>query len=129
VTFTGQVSEFIVGARFDQIPEAVVQIAKEFVLDSVGVQLIGSREPVSKIVREYIKGEGGTPEAGVIGGGFRTSVTHAAFLNGTSNHAPELEACGNFAGATAVSNSCGSCFRRKAKGFWEKGFGGHDHRI
>jgi 2-methylcitrate dehydratase PrpD len=103
VNFTGQVSEFIVGTRFDQIPKEVVQIAKEFVLDSVGVQLIGSREPVSKIVREYVKAEGGTPEAGVIGGGFRTSVTHAAFLNGTSNHAPELEACGNFAGSNPLS--------------------------
>lgn len=103
MNFTDQISEFTVGVPFEQIPMEVVRVAKEFVLDSVGVQLIGSREPVSKIVREYIKEDGGIPEAGVIGGGFRTSVTHAAFLNGTSNHAPELEACGNFAGSNPLS--------------------------
>ncbi len=100
---TDQISEFIGRTHFEQIPKEVVRIAKEFVLDSVGVQLVGSSEPVSKIAREYIKENGGTSEAGVIGGGFRTSVTNAAFLNGTSNHAPELEACGSFAGSNPLS--------------------------
>jgi 2-methylcitrate dehydratase PrpD len=103
MNLTDQISEFIVKTRFENLPKEVIQIAKEFVLDSVGAQLAGSREPVSKIAREYIKEDGGTPEAGVIGGGFRTSVTHAAFLNGTSNHAPELEACGNYAGSNPLS--------------------------
>ena len=84
MNLTDQISEFIVKTRFEDLPEEVVQIAKEFVLDSVGAQLAGSREPVSKIAREYIKENGGTPEAGVIGGGFATSVTHAAFLNGVT---------------------------------------------
>lgn len=103
MNLTDQISEFIARTRFSDIPEEVLRNAKEFVLDSVGVQLVGSREPVSKIAREYMIECGGTPEAGVIGGGFRTSVTHAAFLNGTSNHAPELEACGNFAGSNPLS--------------------------
>ncbi len=100
---TDQICEFAVSTRLTNIPGEVHRIAKEFVLDSVGAQLVGSREPVSRIAREYIAESGGTPEAGVIGGRFMTSVTQAAFLNGASNHAPELEACGNFAGSNPLS--------------------------
>lgn len=103
MNLTEKISEFIIETIFEGIPPDMVHVAKDFILDSVGVQLVGSREPVSQIVREYIKENGGTPEAGVIGGGFRTSVTNAALLNGTSNHAPELEACGNFAGSNPLS--------------------------
>ena len=103
MNITKILSEFIVETNFENIPENVVQIAKEFILDSVGAQLVGARESVSVIVREYVKEATGLPEAGVVGGGFRASVSNAAFLNGTSNHAPELEACGNFAGSNPLS--------------------------
>lgn len=65
---TKKISEFAVETKFGDIPEEVVERAKEFVLDSVGASLIGSLEPVSKIARTFIKGSGGVPEAGVIGG-------------------------------------------------------------
>jgi 2-methylcitrate dehydratase PrpD len=100
---TKTVSEFIVGTNFENIPEEVVRIAKEFVLDSIGSQLVGAREPVSGILREYMNGDFGSQEAGVVGGGIQVSVINAAFLNGTSNHAPELEACGDFAGSNLLS--------------------------
>ncbi len=83
--------------------EKVVGIAKEFVLDSIGSQLVGAREPVSVILRQYMEGDLGLPETGVVGGACRASVASAAFLNGTSNHAPELEACGDFAGSNLLS--------------------------
>jgi 2-methylcitrate dehydratase PrpD len=100
---TERISEFVVETSFEDMSEEVVQIAKEFVLDSIGASLIGSLEPASKIARKYIEEIGGLPEAGVIGGGFKTSVINAAFLNGTSNHASELEACGDFAGCNPLS--------------------------
>ncbi len=101
--YTKVIAEFIVATRYEDIPEKVGEIAKDFVLDSVGVQLAGAREPVSLIARECIQEQGGTPEAGVVGGGFKTSLVNAAFLNGTANHAPELEACGNYAGSNPLS--------------------------
>ena len=85
MNLTDQVSEFIAKTRFEDIPEEVLRIAKGFVLDSVGVQLVGSREPVSKIAREYIKENGGTPEAGVIGGGIKTSVVDAEATSAAAN--------------------------------------------
>jgi 2-methylcitrate dehydratase PrpD len=103
MNITKILSEFIVETNFQNIPQEVVRIAKEFVLDSIGAQLVGAKEPVSEILREYMKEDLGPPEAGVIGGGIRASVINAAFLNGTSNHAPELEACGDFAGSNLLS--------------------------
>jgi len=103
MNITKILSEFIVETNFQNIPQEVVRIAKEFVLDSIGAQLVGAKEPVSEILKEYMKGDFGSPEAGVVGGGIRASVVNAAFLNGTSNHAPELEACGDFAGSNLLS--------------------------
>lgn len=103
MNITKTLSEFIVETNFQNIPQEVVQIAKEFVLDSIGSQLVGAREPVSEILREYMKGDFGSQEAGVVGGRIRASVINAAFLNGASNHAPELEACGDFAGSNLLS--------------------------
>jgi len=103
MNITKTLSEFIVETNFQNIPKEVVRIAMEFVLDSIGSQLVGAREPVSEVLREYMKGNFGSQEAGVVGGGIQASVTNAAFLNGTSNHAPELEACGDFAGSNLLS--------------------------
>jgi 2-methylcitrate dehydratase PrpD len=103
MNITKILSEFVVETNFQNIPQEVVRIAKEFVLDSIGAQLVGAKEPVSEILKEYMKGDFGSPEAGVVGGGIRASVVNAAFLNGTSNHAPELEACGDFAGSNLLS--------------------------
>ncbi len=100
---TKKLCEFIVNTHFQDIPDEVIRIAKEFVLDSIGSQLVGAREPVSRILREYTKGDSGPREAGVVGAHIQASVINAAFLNGTSNHAPELEACGDFAGSNLLS--------------------------
>ena len=100
---TKVLSDFIVETSFRDIPQEVVRIAKDFVLDSIGSQLVGAREPVSEILRKYMDGDLGIPEAGIVGGAIRGSVANAAFLNGTSNHAPELEACGDFAGSNLLS--------------------------
>ncbi|MFH0789675.1 MAG: MmgE/PrpD family protein, partial [Pseudomonadota bacterium] len=103
MNITERLSEFIVETNFQDIPQEVIRIAKDFVLDSIGAQLVGAREPVSEILKNYTEGDRGRPEAGVIGGAIRASVSLAAFLNGTSNHAPELEACGDFAGSNLLS--------------------------
>jgi 2-methylcitrate dehydratase PrpD len=103
VNITDQICQFALDTKLQDIPGEVIRIAKEFVLDSVGATLIGSLETISRISRKYVEENGGKPDSGVIGGGFRTSANNAAFLNGISNHAPELEACADFAGGNPVS--------------------------
>jgi 2-methylcitrate dehydratase PrpD len=41
----------------------------------------------------HARRNGGTPQAGVAGGGFRTSLESAAYANGTIAHTPEMEDC------------------------------------
>ena len=42
---------------------------------------------IGRIATEYVREQGGTPEATVIGGGFKTSAANAAFANGCMAHA------------------------------------------
>ncbi len=43
--------------------------------------LLGSVQPHGKIVTDFIKENDGNPQATVVGGGFKTSVTNAALAN------------------------------------------------
>ncbi|MEE8374171.1 MAG: MmgE/PrpD family protein [Dehalococcoidia bacterium] len=102
---TRELSEWILEASYSDFPDETVDCAKGLVLKSIAGMVVGSREPLGKKFIRYLAGLGGTPEAGVVGAGFRTSVENAAFAAGTFAHASELEddeffptgdACGNY---------------------------------
>jgi 2-methylcitrate dehydratase PrpD len=52
---------------------------------------VGCREPISRILTTYFADQGGVPDAGVVGSGYRTSVENAAYANATFAHGSELE--------------------------------------
>ena len=93
MTITQQLAELVVGTRFEDIPQEAVEIARQVCLDGIGVMIAGAREPLGlgRIVREYTRRLGGTPEASVIAGGFRTSALNAAYANGTLCHALDFD--------------------------------------
>jgi len=66
--------------------------------------VVGSREPLGKKIITYLAGQGGTPEAGVAGSGFRSTVENAAWAHGTFAHASELEDDEFFPTGDAVGN-------------------------
>jgi 2-methylcitrate dehydratase PrpD len=77
---------------FEQVPASTLTLVKALYLKTVTGMLHGAREPIAKIVTaRYLPEGGGTPEAGVVAGGMRTSLERAAFANGTFAHASELE--------------------------------------
>lgn len=84
---TEKLAKFIVQTNFEQIPEEALAVAKKSILNGLGLAVAGSREPSGKIITEYVREIGGKPEAGVIGGGFKTNVVQAALANGTMVHA------------------------------------------
>ncbi|MFC1926538.1 MmgE/PrpD family protein [Chloroflexota bacterium] len=88
---TRELSEWIVKASYRDFPEDAVSAAKVLLLKTIVGMVVGSREPLGRKVIIYLSGVGGVPEAGVVGGGFRTSVENAAFAHGTFAHASELE--------------------------------------
>ena len=92
-TVTQQLAECILGVCFADLPSAAVEMARQVTLDGLAVMLAGVTEPlgVGRIITEYVRELGGNPDASVIGGGFRTSVTEAAFANGTMAHALDFD--------------------------------------
>ena len=88
---TDTLAKFLVETKSDDIPEEAMNLAKGFICYGLGYMLGGSREEVTQMAIRVVKEEGGADECGVVGGGFRTSLTNAVFVNGLSGHALELE--------------------------------------
>jgi aconitate decarboxylase len=92
-TRTEQFADCILGVGFDRLPNEAIEIARHVTLDGIAVILAGSAEPlgVGRIITSYVRQSGGTPEASVIAGGFKTSMANAAFANGTMAHALDFD--------------------------------------
>jgi 2-methylcitrate dehydratase PrpD len=101
---TNEVAKFIVKSSYKDFPEDAIKIAKYSILDSIGGMIGGISEPVSRIVAKYVKECGGVEESCVIGGGFKTSLTNATLVNGTTVHSQELESIGLYTGSNPMTN-------------------------
>jgi 2-methylcitrate dehydratase PrpD len=60
-----KVADKIAHTRYDDLPAEAIHWAKVAILDTVGVTVAGSVEPLSKIVKEVLNEEGGRPECTV----------------------------------------------------------------
>ena len=88
---TQTLAQFIVDIRFDQLPAAVVQAAKIAILDGFANMLADSTQELATIIGAYVQEMGGTPQASVIGWGFKTNPVSAAFANGVFGHCLDYE--------------------------------------
>ena len=91
VGVTEAIARWIGKTTYEDMPPEAVEAAKRAILDTLGVSLAGATQPVGQIVLNYTREAGGTPEAGVIGGGLRTNVADAAFANGVLSHATDYD--------------------------------------
>jgi 2-methylcitrate dehydratase PrpD len=85
------VAEWVATVDYKDFPEETTEFAKALLLKTIAGMLAGSREPAARILTTYIAEQGGTPDAGVVAGGYRTSVENAAYANATFAHSSELE--------------------------------------
>ncbi len=88
---TRQIAEWICKNSYKDIGPEVIDYAKLMALSHLGMTAAGAVMPFGKIVIQYTKNNAGKEEAGVIGGGFRTSSEYAALANGSLAHTTELE--------------------------------------
>ena len=89
---TEKLSQYVVEAKFEEIPNNVVERTKELLLDIIGASVSGSAMPITKMLKPYYQQKRSVDgEATVIGCGYQTSVEDAALINGTSLHSTELE--------------------------------------
>ena len=79
---TETLAQFVVDTRLRDIPGKAVEISKLVVLDLFGVTLAASRQPIARILADYLREIGAAPKAGVIGSDLRTEVSLAAWANG-----------------------------------------------
>ena len=86
-----KLSAYIAGARKRKLPRAVVDRAKLHIVDTFAAMISGSRLLPGKKAIAYVKSQGGTPVAGVVGTRMLTSAVHAALANGMCGHADETD--------------------------------------
>jgi 2-methylcitrate dehydratase PrpD len=121
---TLKLAEFAAGLRYDDIPDAVKQRARDSIADTVATMVFGRDLPWSRIVIDYARrmGEGG--KSRIMGDGDApVTAPFAALANGALAHAFELDgatrpSAGVHPGATILSSTLALA--------QERGFGGKD---
>ena len=81
MSVTMKIVRYILGANFEDIPEEVVTRTKEFILDEIGNALGGSALKSGKIIIEWGKQLGGSPEATIFSDGTKVSSAIASGVN------------------------------------------------
>ena len=88
---TAKIADFVVNAKYEDLPPKAIGTAKIAVRDCLGVALAGSREEDAKICAGLARQEQAKEEASAVGQGFRTSAINAALANGTAAHAMDFD--------------------------------------
>ncbi|MPZ44352.1 MAG: hypothetical protein GEV05_13275 [Betaproteobacteria bacterium] len=92
-SLTEALVDHVLAVRYDALPQAAIDMARQVTLDGIAVMLAGATEPlgVGRISIEYAREMGGAPQASVVAGGFKTSMQNAAYANGTMAHALDFD--------------------------------------
>lgn len=85
-SFSQGLSGFVHGLRFADLPELVREKLRLCLLHQLGMALAGHDLPSAGIAAELILAEGGAAQATVLHGGWRSSVSNAAFANAVLFH-------------------------------------------
>ena len=86
-----KLSAYIAGAARRPLPAAVMEKAKHHLLDTLSAMVSGSPLLPGRRAIEYIRAQGGTPEACVAGSRIVTTAVNAALANGMLAHADETD--------------------------------------
>jgi len=84
--FTARLAEFVCTTGSQQIPDEVLRRVGMALIDTVGVALAGSREPVVDLALQQAAAFGGQGDATVIGYDLKLAAPDAAFVNSTAAH-------------------------------------------
>ncbi|MBS1218065.1 MAG: hypothetical protein H6R21_1198 [Proteobacteria bacterium] len=84
-------AEFATGLKYEDIPAAARERARQCIIDTTGAALFGSRLPWSRIVAGHARNCGGSGSSRVIGTALTVSPPAAALANGVCAHAFELD--------------------------------------
>jgi 2-methylcitrate dehydratase PrpD len=85
-----QLARMISTTRYEDLPVEVTQFTKYCILDWLGSALAGANQLPVQMLRDLVQELGGEPQASLVGGG-KSSILHAALLNGAASHVVELD--------------------------------------
>lgn len=80
-TLAEQIAEFVVNLKYEDIPQRVIERAKEQLLGVLGALYAGSQTLPGKIIIKTVKEWGDREEASLIPSGFKTSTRTAVLTN------------------------------------------------
>jgi hypothetical protein len=76
---------------FEGVPADARTLVRHCLLDWIAVTLAGAQEPVTHMLAEEAREQGGFPQATVVGHGFAASSRQAALINGAASHALDFD--------------------------------------
>src|SRR5262245_33828786 len=88
---TQRLAEFVIDTRTSDVPSNVMDAARDALIDTLGVALVGSLDEVGEITLRYVSGLGARAEAAIWGTHVATSMAEAAFVNGVFGHALDFD--------------------------------------
>ena len=88
---TQEVASFVHKTSYRDIAPEVIDRARGFILDGLGVIVAGSTEKGSRILHDYLRRMAGVGEATVLGARFGAPAAKAALANGASGHAMDYD--------------------------------------
>jgi 2-methylcitrate dehydratase PrpD len=88
---TARLARYMVSARDQELPPAVLLECKHRILDTFGAMVSGSRMTPGMMGLKYARGLGGEAQASVIGSKFRTTAVNAALANAMCAHSDETD--------------------------------------
>src|SRR5215472_16897837 len=119
---TVQLAEYAAALKYDDLPPAVVQRAKDCIADTVAVVLFGYDLPWSRIIVDYAKRNGAGGRSRILGAGeVPVHAPAAALANGAIAHAFEMDNLtqpnsGSHPGATTFSAALAVAQERGSSG-------------
>ncbi|OFW13220.1 MAG: hypothetical protein A3F70_12020 [Acidobacteria bacterium RIFCSPLOWO2_12_FULL_67_14] len=89
---TAAVIDFVTRTTLDRFPREAISIARQCIVDGLGVILAGSAARGTAIVRDYVRAGRETGEASVLGAEtFSCRAASAALVNATAGHALDFD--------------------------------------
>src|SRR5437867_12121925 len=76
---------------YDDLPGPAREIARQCVLDYLGVALAGAADPLVELLLDELTEAGGAPQASIIGRDARLPALAAALVNGAAAHALDYD--------------------------------------
>ena len=105
---TRDLARWIVGLKWGDIPQDVIDYAKILILDTLGCMLGGSIQDSNTAALRFVRAMGGLPDSTVVNYGDKTNVFNAAFLNASFGHGWDFDDMINAGAGHAWLFSAGS---------------------